>query len=59
MCILMSSDVPHPARVHWREVAKHDQLHGKTPGGMYVCRVLRVMQCGMVQSYRYDVWYGA
>ena len=38
MCILMSSDVPHPARVHWREVAKHDQLHSKTPGGMYVCR---------------------
>ena len=38
MFIPMSSDVPHPARVHWREVAKHDQLHGKTPGGMYVSR---------------------
>ena len=38
MLIPMSSDVPHPARVHWREVAKYDQLHRKTPGGMYVCR---------------------
>ena len=38
MCIPMSTDVPHPAKVHWREVAKHDQLHCKTPRGMYVCR---------------------
>ena len=34
-CIPMSSDVPHPAKVHWREVAKHDQLHCKTPRGIW------------------------
>ena len=49
MCIPMSSDVPHPARVHWREVAKHDQLHGKTPGGTYVCK----------DTEGDAVWYGA
>ena len=49
MCIPMSSDVPHPARVHWRKVAKHDQLHGKTPGGTYVCK----------DTEGDAVWYGA
>ena len=38
MCIPMSTDVPHPARVHWGEVAKHDQLHCKTPRGIFVSR---------------------
>ena len=33
-CIPMFTDILHPARVHWGEVAKHDQLHCKTPGGI-------------------------
>ena len=33
VCTRVSLDIPHPARVHWREVARHDQLHCKTPGG--------------------------
>ena len=45
MCTPVSLDIPHPARVHWREVARHDQLHCKTPGGIYIHGVLKKMQC--------------